>query len=135
MRAHVRRLALALVATFAVAVLPTVADAAESRRGAIVRIEIQDDNGEKGRTTSAVWWGSTAELALVVGAHKHVLTVTPSGETGSVQLAIDHSCDGKMLADDEVLQAPNGRGSVVVKHGDSTVKLTIVPTQAHVDTK
>jgi hypothetical protein len=38
MRAHVRRLALALSAALTLSAVPTVADAAESRRGAMLRI-------------------------------------------------------------------------------------------------
>ena len=131
--ARARLFALALVtlgASFGVAALPADAGAAESRRGALVRVEVIED-GKTRVQTKAVWWNGTANVRVELGDHTHELALTPSQRERGFALAVDHSRDGMVVADD-VRVTSSGR-KVVLNHGDTRVVVTVVPTTMHVD--
>jgi len=127
--ARARLLALALV-TLAAVVVPGDVGAAESRRGALVRVEVIED-GKARVQTKAVWWDGTANMRVSVGGHTHELALTPTKRDRGFALAVDHTRDGTMVADD-VHVATTGK-KVVLDHGDTRVVVTVVPTTMHVE--
>jgi hypothetical protein len=121
--------ALLVLATLGAVSLPADAGAAESRRGALVRVEVIEDETSRVQT-KAVWWDGTANVSVDVGGHNHEVAVTPSQRDRGFALAVDHKRDGTMVADDEKV-ATTGR-KVVLKHGETRIVVTVVPTTMHV---
>jgi hypothetical protein len=131
--ARARLLALAVVtfaATVGTAIVPTDVGAAESRRGALVRVQVIED-GTSRVQTKAVWWDGTAKVRVEVGGHTHELAVTPSQRDRGFALAVDHMRDGKMVADNERVTTSGKK--VVMDHGDTRIVVTVVPTTMHVE--
>ncbi len=126
-----RRFALALsLATLAAALAPADAGAAESRKGALVRVQVIED-GKTTSQTKAVWWNDSVDVKVDVAGHAHALSIVPTQRDRGFALTVDHARDGKMLADDE--QVSTAGKKVVLDHGDTRVIVTIVPTTMHVD--
>jgi hypothetical protein len=129
--ARARLFALALVTVGAtVAVAPADASAAESRRGALVRVEVIENDVARVQTR-AVWWDGTANVKVQLEGHTHELALTPSQRDRGFALAVDHSRDGTMVADD-VHVTTSGK-KVVLNHGGTRIVVTVVPTTMHVD--
>lgn len=130
-RSFARRFALALsLATLAGTLAPASAGAAESRRGALVRVQVIED-GKTTSQTKAVWWNDTALVEVDVAGHAHALSIVPTQRDRGFALRVDHARDGKMIADDEQV-ASDGK-KVVLDHGDTRIVVTVVPTTMHVD--
>jgi hypothetical protein len=131
LRSLARTAALGLaLAALASALVPAAAGAAESRRGALVRVQVIED-GTSRVQTKAVWWDGTANVSVSVGGHEHELAITPTRRARGFAVAVDHARDGAVIADD-VRAATSGR-KVVLDHGDTRVVVTVVPTTMHVD--
>jgi hypothetical protein len=129
--ARARRFALALsLVTLAAAIAPADAGAAESRKGALVRVQVIED-GKTTSQTKAVWWNDTVDVKVDVAGHVHALSIVPTQKDRGFALTVDHSRDGKMVADDE--QVSSAGKKVVLDHGDTRIVVTVVPTTMHVD--
>ena len=128
--ARARRFALALsLVTLAAAIAPADA-AAESRKGALVRVQVIED-GKTTSQTKAVWWNDTVDVKVDVAGHVHALSIVPTQKDRGFALTVDHSRDGKMVADDE--QVSTAGKKVVLDHGDTRIVVTVVPTTMHID--
>jgi hypothetical protein len=127
--ARTRLLAVALAALGA-SLGPAVAEAAETRKAALVRVEVIEADGARVQTSRAVWWDDTASVRVQVGGHEHALAVTPSERGRGVALSVDHARDGAVVADD--VQVTSSGRRIVLEHGDTRVIVTVVPTKIHV---
>lgn len=127
--ARARLLAFALAALGA-SFVPAEA-AAESRRAALVRVEVIEADGTRAQSSRAVWWDGTASVHVQVGGHEHALAVTPSERGRGVALSVDHARDGALIADD--VQVTSSGRRIVLEHGDTRVIVTVVPTKIHID--
>jgi len=112
--------------------VPSVVEAGESHRAALVRVQvIEQDGTSRVQTSRAVWWDATASLRVKVGEHQHDIAVTPSQNGRGVAISVDHSRDGSVLADDERVTSTQRR--VVLDHGGTKIVVTVVPTTMHID--
>lgn len=108
------------------------AEAAESHRAALVRVQVVEQDGtSRVQTSRAVWWDATANLQVKVGEHEHRIAVTPSQNGRGVALSVDHTRDGAVLVDDERVSSSQRR--VVLDHGGTKVVVTVVSTTMHID--
>ncbi|HET6582589.1 MAG TPA: hypothetical protein VFG69_04060 [Nannocystaceae bacterium] len=128
--ARARLLALALAALGA-SLAPAEVAAAETRRAALVRVEVIEADGARVQASRAVWWDGTASVRVQVGGHEHALAVTPSERGRGIAVSVDHARDGAVVADDQQVTSSGRR--VVLDHGDTRVVVTVVPTKVHLD--
>ena len=85
-RARCFALALSLV-TLAAAIAPADA-AAESRKGALVRVQVIED-GKTTSQTKAVWWNDTVDVKVDVAGHVHALSIVPTQKDRGFALTVD----------------------------------------------
>lgn len=105
------------------------AEAAE-QQFAVVRLTIEQDDGEILRATQTVSWGDAASFDLSAGSHVHRVSILARSPG---QVEIDYVRDGGVLLEDASVATGGRRSTIVHRDEAATLAVRVIRTTARVE--